>query len=295
MDWLNEEADSQSVVSKSPWKVVIVDDDYEVFQVTKLALSHFVFEERALDLVYASSAEAGKKVFQDNDDIALAIVDVVMESDDAGLQLVEYIRTTLENRFTRIVLRTGQPGFAPESDVIQNYDIDGYKSKTELTQQSLTHCFYTSLRCYRDLVRIQRFQIGLEALVDSLRSMQSLETFDVVADSLLLQIRSVLSAYDSELVIQLKAVDGLFSSQNTVRRFNGDDQSNSQMYSATIQQSLTSKRDIVTDDIYAHYHGSGNYESVLLLVGAQNINKYSRRLIKLFSENVCVFLDKLVE
>jgi hypothetical protein len=67
------------------------------------------------------------------------------------------------------------------------------------------------------------------------------------------------------------------------------------MYSATIQQSLTSKRDIVTDDIYAHYHGSGNYESVLLLVGAQNINKYSRRLIELFSENVCVFLDKLVE
>ena len=62
MDWLNEEADSQSVVSKSPWKVVIVDDDYEVFQVTKLALSHFVFEERALELVYASSAEAGKKM-----------------------------------------------------------------------------------------------------------------------------------------------------------------------------------------------------------------------------------------
>jgi hypothetical protein len=125
--------------------------------------------------------------------------------------------------------------------------------------------------------------------------MQSLETFDVVADSLLLQIRSVLSAYDSELVIQLKAVDGVFSNKNTVRRFNGDDQSNSQMYSATIQQSLTSKRDVVIDDIYAHYHGSGNYESVLLLVGAQNINKYSRRLIELFSENVCVFLDKLVE
>lgn len=295
MDWLNEEADSESVVSKTPWKVVIVDDDHEVFQVTKLALSHFEFEDRSLELIYASSATAAKKVFEDNNDIAVAIVDVVMESDDAGLKLVDYIRSTLENHFTRIVLRTGQPGFAPESEVIQNYDIDGYKSKTELTQQSLTHCFYTSLRCYRDLVRIQRFQIGLEALVESLRSMQSLETFDVVADSLLLQIRSVLSAYDSELVIKLKAVDGCFSNKDTVRRFNGDDQSNSEKYAQTIQQSLDCKHDVVTSDIYAHYHRSGNYESVLLLVGAQNISKYSRRLIELFCENVCVFLDKLVD
>ena len=66
-------------------------------------------------------------------DIAVALVDVVMESYDAGLKLVEHIRHRVGNSLIRIVIRTGQPGVAPERYVIDNYDIDDYKDKTELT------------------------------------------------------------------------------------------------------------------------------------------------------------------
>lgn len=228
-----------------------------------------------------------------NNDIAVALIDVVMESDDAGLRLVEYIRQSLENHFTRIVLRTGQPGYAPENEIIRNYDIDGYKSKTDLNHQSLTHCIYTSLRSYRDLVRIQQFQKGLEALVHSLLSMQTLESFNTLTSNLILQIRAVLSAYDSEFIIKLKSIDGRFTANDVVRQFSGTDQSNQEGYQAVIKQCLKNKGDIKNDDFYAYYCASGMYESVLLFVGAQEFNKFSYRLITLFTANVCVLLEKL--
>jgi len=43
------------------------------------------------------------------------LLDVIMETDQAGLDLVEFIRDTLKNETVRIILRTGQPGQAPSA------------------------------------------------------------------------------------------------------------------------------------------------------------------------------------
>ena len=295
MDWLKSEDVTEEKITRTPWKILVVDDEQAVFDVTKLALGSFEFEGRPLIFLYASSGEAARKIFNQHHDIALALVDVIMESDDAGLLLVEYIRNSLDNHYTRIVLRTGQPGNAPENDIIKTYDIDGYKSKTDLNHQSLTYCFYTSLRSYRDLVRIQRFQQGLEALVESLLLMQTLDSFDTLTGSLMLQLRAVLSAYDSEFFIKLKEIDGCFVSDDFVKIFNPVDQSNQKQYNSIIQQCLTTKSNFENDNFYAHYVGNDTYELVLLLVGAKHCNKYSRRLIELFSQHVCVLLEKLLE
>jgi len=101
-----------------------------------------------------------------NKDIALALIDVVMETDDAGLRLVEYIRSELNNRMIRLVIRTGQPGVAPERFVIDNFDIDDYKDKTELTVQRLYTTVRTSLKSYRDLQTIELNRLGLARILD---------------------------------------------------------------------------------------------------------------------------------
>jgi signal transduction histidine kinase len=80
------------------------------------------------------------------------LLDVVMEHDAAGLDLVEYIRSELGNRRIRIILRTGQAGFAPEYRVVQNYDINDYLAKSESTQERLFVSLTTALRGYRDVV-----------------------------------------------------------------------------------------------------------------------------------------------
>ena len=149
-----------------PWKVLIVDDEPDVRRVTVLNLRGFQFAGRGLNFLEASSAAEAKVILQDNDDLALALVDVVMETDDAGLKLVEYIRSTLENRMIRLIIRTGQPGVAPERYVIDNFDIDDYKDKSELTAQRLYTTVRTALKSYRDLLTIEASRIGLSRILN---------------------------------------------------------------------------------------------------------------------------------
>ncbi len=120
-----------------PWKILVVDDEEGVHQVTTLALKNFTFDNRKLKLLHAYSAAQALDILAEHPNLAIVLLDVVMESEHAGLRLVKTIREDLKNMTTRIVLRTGQPGQAPEREVIQNYDINGYKTKTELTANKL--------------------------------------------------------------------------------------------------------------------------------------------------------------
>lgn len=148
----NTDAQHLDLSAKS-WKVLIVDDDEEIHFITKLALKDFSFDGKPLEFVSAFSGEEAKQAIQSNPDTALVLLDVVMEDDEAGLKVVKFIRNELSNYMVRIVLRTGQPGQAPENQVIIDYDINDYKTKTELTAQKLVSTIVTALRSYRDIIK----------------------------------------------------------------------------------------------------------------------------------------------
>lgn len=152
-----DDSDDESFeyLSKDAWKVLIVDDDPEVHQITELALVGFQFENRELDFLHAYSAAEAFSIIKEHSDIALTLLDVVMESNHAGLDLVHKIRKDAENELTRIVLRTGQPGAAPERDIILNYDINDYVEKAELSAQKLFTVVVASLRAYRDILKLE--------------------------------------------------------------------------------------------------------------------------------------------
>jgi len=149
-----------------PWKVLVVDDEPDVRRLTLLNLRGFEFAGRPLLLLEAASAAEARQQLAEHRDIALALIDVVMESDDAGLTLVEHIRKTLGNRSIRLIIRTGQPGIAPERYVIDNFDIDDYKDKTELTSQKLYTTVRTALKGFRDLQTIELNRVGLSRILD---------------------------------------------------------------------------------------------------------------------------------
>lgn len=149
------------------WKIMIVDDEYEVHRITKLVLNRFEFEGKGLEFVSAYSAKEAKELLYIHSDVALVLLDVVMEEDDSGLQLVKFIREEVGNKLVRIVLRTGQPGQAPEDKVILNYDINDYKDKTELTSQKLFSEVVSSLRSYRDVSTIESNRLGLKKIINS--------------------------------------------------------------------------------------------------------------------------------
>jgi len=165
LDFLNETVESPKVSGKMPYKVLIVDDDFEMHNATRLLLRNFQFEERGLQLLSAYSGQEAIEILKAMDDIALVFLDVVMEENDSGLKVVDYIRKVLKNVNIRIVLRTGQPGEAPEERIIAEYDINDFRLKTELTVQRLYTSVYEALRSYRDLMALEHQRKGLEQIV----------------------------------------------------------------------------------------------------------------------------------
>ncbi len=139
-----------------PWKILIVDDDIEVHSFTRLALRNFVFDRKPLHVLSAYSAKEALALLEDDHhDIAIALLDVVMESAYAGLDLVETIRNTLKNSEIRLIIRTGQPGVAPERFVIDHYDINDYKEKTELTTERLYTTVRSALSQYKQIIELE--------------------------------------------------------------------------------------------------------------------------------------------
>ncbi len=151
---VNEAADT----TEPPWKVLVVDDETEIHSVTNLVLKNFTFEGRKLELLHAYNGEEAIRQIREHPDVAVILLDVVMETENTGLDIVKYIREDIDNHQVRIVLRTGQPGQVPEREVIARYDINDYKEKTELTANKLFTVIYSSLRSYRDLINVVKHQ-----------------------------------------------------------------------------------------------------------------------------------------
>ena len=152
----SKQKDPISESSKEVYKILLVDDDKLVHNVSHSVINNMTFQHFDLELISAYSAKEAKEYLLENDDVALAFVDVVMETADAGLQLVKSIREELGNHLIRLVIRTGQPNDAPQMDVVDQYDIDDYKEKTELTVQKLYTTIRTSIRSYIQLVELQK-------------------------------------------------------------------------------------------------------------------------------------------
>ncbi len=154
-----------STKPKEAWKVLVVDDEEDVHSVTRMALKGFIFQDRKIEFLDTYSARESQKVIRKNPDIAVILLDVVMETNNAGLELVKYIRDKAGNHFTQIILRTGYPGQAPEREVIVSYEINDYKTKTELTAFKLFTVVLASLRAYDSVMKLESLRQGLEEKV----------------------------------------------------------------------------------------------------------------------------------
>lgn len=154
----------------APWKLLIVDDEPDVHALTKLLLRNFTYRGRGLEFLSAHTATEAKPLLAQNPDIALILLDVVMETEHAGIELVNHIREDLGNKAVQIVIRTGQPGQAPPLSVVSSHSINDYKEKTELTQQSMLLTVVKALRLYEEYLPTYRAAAKLEELTERARA-----------------------------------------------------------------------------------------------------------------------------
>lgn len=193
----DDEVDTQEL--SSTWNVLIVDDEEDVHSVTKIALNQFEFEGRKLNFTSAYSGRQALELLHKNNEFALAFIDVVMETEHAGLKLVRAIRKEILNTKCRIILRTGQSGFAPEDEVIREYDINDYRNKADLTAAKIKSSCYTALRSYRDLLNLERSQYGLEEIIVATSKFQEARSREEFSTHLLDHISTIVQHEDDQI------------------------------------------------------------------------------------------------
>lgn len=216
MDFLAPSVPKTTPDLERPWKVLIVDDDPDVHEVTRIAVTGCKFENRPFKLLHALSAHEAQVILKENDDIAVALVDVVMESDTAGLGLVSWIRDVLKNRFTRLILRTGQPGYAPQTDVIMKFDIDGYAEKAELSRTKLITAIVTALRGYKLVMSLETNRRKLKELNSHFASIVQQNALSEFANAVLEHLVALVG----------KPVDCLLCGYETLPEYAGAEKTN---------------------------------------------------------------------
>jgi response regulator RpfG family c-di-GMP phosphodiesterase len=299
-----DETVSEHEISTKPWRVLIADDEEEVHAVTHMVLEGFTFEGRELQLLSAYSGEETQAMLREYPDIAVLLLDVVMEEDNTGLAVVKYIREELKNSFVRIILRTGQPGQAPEKQITMEYDINDYKEKADLTAQKLFTTITSSLRAYRDLRTIEKSRKGLEQIVTASANLFELRSLKQFAAGALLQLTSLLHFDEDSLYIQSSGFaasrqkEGFYGLAATGQFKDYVDKPVQDVVPEEIRHFLNwaieHKHSLFADNIYVGYFCTRNgSENLLYMQGRYNLSEIDRGLISIFSTNLAVAFDNI--
>lgn len=274
------------------WKVLIVDDEPEVHRVTRVTLSQFEFDGKGLDLLHAYSAREAMSLMEQQGDIALLLLDVVMETDNAGLEVVRFVRETLQNNMVRIVLRTGQPGQAPEDDVVSNFDINDYKDKTELTSQKLRTLLRASLRSYRDIRTLERNRRGLQKVIEASRGIFEKRALRTFIEGAREQLTALLNLEDSVLYdLKQSAYEVQDNQLQTLDA--SPDSVDLALAPPIVQQAMQAQSNIYGQKELVLYCKNSRHHLLFHVEGNQHLSEVDTGLLSLFTENIIVALENI--
>ncbi|HEX7982407.1 MAG TPA: EAL domain-containing protein [Duganella sp.] len=287
---------------RNVWRVMIIDDDEDVHSTTTFALGNLDMQQRPLEFVHAYSASQAREMLATEPEIAVILLDVVMEQDDAGLHLVRYIRETLKLADVRIILRTGQPGYAPEIDAIRDFDINDYKTKSELTRIKLFTTVTSAVRSYDQIRKINDSRRGLNQIVQASTELMTLHGVKNFAEGVLAQIGALLCQETSgvlcvqecrdesvhELVVV--ATSGHYAHlEHTVMSAERDPRVHEAM-----ELALRERRNIYRpDSLVLYFAGKASRDSVAFIEVCREPTEINERLLDVFCGNVAVGLDNV--
>jgi signal transduction histidine kinase/DNA-binding NarL/FixJ family response regulator len=284
------------------WKIAVIDDDHAVHEGTRFALSDYTLNGQSLEILSAYSAAEGQILMRQHPDIAAVLLDVIMETDAAGLDLVEYIRDEIKNETVRIILRTGQPGQAPERRVIVDYDINDYKAKTELTADKLFTSLTAALRSYQQLERMVQTRRGLEIIIDAASTLYDFKSMQRLAEGVLTQIASLLNV-DCAGILVLR--DGgvvsddfaVLAGSGCYSRFIGGagprplDTDLRQMVEAAFKRR---KHEFADHRTVLYIRTGSGREVVVLLQSERQLSETDRSLVEIFGSRLSIAFDNVI-
>lgn len=291
---------SEANEAKGVWRVMIVDDDTDVHSATTFALNNLEMQHRPLEFVHAYSASEARELLAREDDIAVILLDVVMEQEDSGLQLVRHIREVLKLTEVRIILRTGQPGYAPEIDAIRDFDINDYKTKSELTRIKLYTTVTSAIRSYEQIRAINASRRGLDRIVRASTELMALHGLDNFSAGVIAQVAKLLDQESSGLLcVQEHANEHeltvITASGPHVKLVDNASGIRDGRIAGLLQRTLEQRANIYGRDFATLYFGgNANRDFVAYIDTGAPLNEIDQRLLEVFSRNIAVGLDNVL-
>jgi len=287
---------------RNVWRVMIIDDDEDVHSTTTFALGNLDMQHRPLEFVHAYSAAQAREMLKHEQEIAVILLDVVMEQDDAGLHLVRYIRETLKLADVRIILRTGQPGYAPEIDAIRDFDINDYKTKSELTRIKLFTTVTAAIRSYEQIRNINESRRGLARIVRASTELMALHGVQNFASGVLAQIAELLG-HEAHGVLCVQECPDAGCHELVVMAACGNHHnlSNSQLTARedprvhkAMEECLAARHNLYSADcVVLHFAGKASRTFVAFMEVSRAPSALEESLLEVFSSNVAVGLDNV--
>ncbi|PQO98153.1 hypothetical protein C5614_12395 [Massilia phosphatilytica] len=283
------------------WRVLIVDDDADVHSTTTFALGTLEMHGRPLAFLHAYSAAEAMDVLARERDIAVILLDVVMEQADAGLHLVRHVRDTLGRHDVRIILRTGQPGYAPEMDAIRGYDINDYRAKSELTRTKLYTSVAAAIRAYEQIHALEDSRTGLAEVVRSNTELMALHSVGEMTLGILREVAALAGQPADGVLCACQPGAGAAGWQVLASCGPGADLAHNGMLAtngpgpaAAIARALAERRNLYEDDQLAlYFSGKANRHFAAWLRLARPLDALRRGLIDVFTSSIAVGLDNV--
>ena len=284
------------------WKIAVIDDEPAVHEGTRYALADYQLHGQGLEILSAYSAVEGRRLMRSHPDVAVVLLDVIMESDTAGLELVEFIRGDLKNDTVRIILRTGQPGQAPERRVIVDYDINDYKAKTELTADKLFTALTAALRGYQQLQRMLETRRGLEIIIDAASTLFDFKSMQRLAEGVLTQIASLLNVDCAGILVlrepqSLQESFSVLAGSGCYSRFTGADGSQSIDHDLRqlVEEAFVRRRhEFSAQRSVLYIQTVSGSEVVVVLEAARHLSETDRTLVEIFCSRLSIAFDNVL-
>src|SRR5947209_10756612 len=284
------------------WKVAVIDDEPAVHDGTRFALSDYRLNGQGLEILSAYSAAEGRELMRRHPDVAVVLLDVIMESDIAGLGLVEFIRKDLRNETVRIILRTGQPGQAPERRVIVDYDINDYKAKTELTADKLFTALTAALRSHQQLQRMLETRRGLEIIIEAASTLFDFQSMQRLAEGVLTQLASLLNVECAGILVLREPQNkhegfSVLAGSGCYSRFIGTDVS--QMIESDlrclVEEAFTRRQhEFSARHSVLYIRTLSEREVVVVLEAARQLSDTDRALVEIFCSRLSIAFDNVI-
>jgi len=288
------------------WKILIVSDEEKLHKISAIVFNDFRFHGKKVEFINAYSYYTGVKEITNNSDIAVVIIDIMIEDEILGLKLVKYIRKYLNNKYTRIILQSNTSEELRKKDIILNYDINDYKGKDELTSLNLFTGIVTALRGYKDITIIEENRKLLKKIMEISNKLYSLGSEEEFVSTLLFEMISILNMADNNkencsrgFIIGKKKYQNNFKIVDSTYAFEHYlDKDIKVLSNSKILEYINivaeQQYSLFEENVFVLYLDNQNEKKHIIYIDTEvDISIFDRELVRLFYNNVVMAFENL--